>query len=111
MAANVATNGTAYYDGMDLPGPAAAIIAYTGHSAYSENDPATFTIAGDRDGIASPAVMERRVNAMIAAGIDVEFHVYPNLGHGFALGTGTSAEGWINGAVLFWEKHIKETIK
>ena len=26
--------------------------------------------------------------------------------HGFGLGIGTSAEGWINDAVKFWEKHI-----
>ncbi|MBP1610664.1 MAG: esterase, partial [Acidobacteria bacterium] len=31
---------------------------------------------------------------------------YPNLGHGFGLGIGTSAEGWPDLAVAFWEKHI-----
>ena len=32
---------------------------------------------------------------------DVEFHKYPNLGHGFGLGIGRSAEGWINDAIKF----------
>ena len=44
---------------------------------------------------------------MQEAGIDTEFHVYSGLGHGFGLGTGTSAEGWINDAVAFWEKQMK----
>jgi dipeptidyl aminopeptidase/acylaminoacyl peptidase len=52
--------------------------------------------------------MERRVNAMKAAGIDTEFHLYRNLGHGFGTGAGTTAEGWIDYAIQFWEKHIKE---
>ena len=45
---------------------------------------------------------------MRAIGIPTEFHKYPNLGHGFGLGIGTSAEGWINDAVAFWERQIKK---
>ena len=52
--------------------------------------------------------MERRINAMKAKGIDVEFHKYPDLGHGFGLGIGTSAEGWIDDAIEFWKKYITE---
>ena len=55
-----------------------------------------------------PSTMERRINAMKATGIDVEFHKYPDLGHGFGLGIGTSAEGWIDDAIEFWKKHITE---
>jgi len=29
------------------------------------------------------------------------------VGHGFGLGVGTSAEGWIAAALTFWEKHIE----
>ena len=39
-------------------------------------------------------------------GIDAEFHLFPNLRHGFGLGVGTSAQGWMDGAVAFWEKHM-----
>ena len=46
--------------------------------------------------------------AMQQAGIDTEFHVYSGLGHGLGLGTGTSAEGWINDAVAFWEQQMKK---
>ena len=41
-------------------------------------------------------------------GIDTEFHKYPGLGHGLGIGTGTVADGWINSAVAFFEKQIKE---
>jgi acetyl esterase/lipase len=103
MAARLASYGTAAYGGQSLPRPGMAVIAYTGHTDWTRNDPPTFTIVGERDGIANPAIMERRVNAMAAAGIATEFHLYRNVGHGFALGTGTSAEGWIADAVRFWE--------
>ena len=39
-------------------------------------------------------------------GIDTEFHKYAELGHGVGLGTGTSAEGWLDDAVAFWEKQM-----
>jgi acetyl esterase/lipase len=106
MAARLASYGTAAYGAESRPRPGMAVIAYTGHTDWTQNDPPTFTIVGERDGIANPAVMESRVNAMRAAGIATEFHRYRNLGHGFALGTGTNAEGWIADAVRFWEKHI-----
>ncbi|GAB6393095.1 MAG: alpha/beta hydrolase [Treponematales bacterium] len=105
MAARLASDGTVSYGGKTLPRPGMVVIAYTGHTAWTRGDPPTFTIVGERDGIANPAVMERRVNEMKAAGIPTEFHKYRNVGHGFALGTGTSAEGWIDDAIAFWEKH------
>jgi acetyl esterase/lipase len=52
--------------------------------------------------------MERRIAALRSAGIEVEYHKYKNLGHGFGPGIGTSAEGWIADAVRFWEKFITQ---
>lgn len=106
MAARLASYGTAAYGAKDLPGPGAVIMAYTGHTDYTPKDPPTFIAAGSMDGIASPLVMERRASAMKAAGIDAEFHKYPNVAHGFGLGLGTSAEGWVGEAAAFWEKYI-----
>lgn len=40
-------------------------------------------------------------------GIATEFHSYSGLPHGFGLGAGTIAEGWIDDAVRFWEKQMK----
>jgi len=50
--------------------------------------------------------MERRIAALNAAGVDTEFHLYRNAGHGFGVGTGTDAEGWMEYAVHFWEQQL-----
>ena len=51
--------------------------------------------------------MKSRLDAMTSAGIPTEFHSYQGLPHGFGLGTGTVAEGWIEDAVRFWETNTK----
>lgn len=107
MTAYLGSYGPAAFGGDDLPRPGAAIIQYTGHSEYTENDPPTYSCVGNRDGIASYSTMQNRLNAMSALGIDTEFHVYEGLGHGFGIGTGTVAEGWLDDAVTFWEKQMK----
>ena len=93
----------AAFGGGDLPRVGAVIMQYTGHSDYTENDPPTFACVGERDGIANWRTMERRLQALSALGIPTEFHHYPGLSHGFGLGTGTVAEGWLDQAVAFWE--------
>ena len=108
MAAWLGTYGPEAFGGGNLPRPGAVIMQYTGLSEYSESDPPTYACVGDRDGIANWRVMQVRLEAMQQAGIDTEFHVYSGLGHGFGLGTGTSAEGWINDAVAFWEQQMKK---
>ena len=108
MAAWVASYGTAAFGGDELPRPAAVILQYTGHSEYSELDPPTYACVGDSDGIASWRLMQRRLELLSDLGTPTEFHVYPGLGHGFGLGTGTAAEGWLNDAVRFWEKQIQD---
>ena len=108
MAAWLGSYGAEAFGGGDLPRPGAVIMQYTGLSEYSESDPPTYACVGDRDGIANWRVMQVRLEAMQQAGIDTEFHVYSGLGHGFGLGTGTSAEGWINDAVAFWEQQMKK---
>ena len=90
-----------------LPKPGAVVMQYTGHSDYTENDPPTYACVGENDGIADWRVMENRLEQLAAFGILTEFHKYPGLGHGFGLGTGTAAEGWIEDAVSFWENQTK----
>jgi len=104
MAAAIGTHGVARFGGDAIPKPSTVVMAYTGHSELSADDPPTFAVVGERDGIASPATMERRIDALKQVGVTVEYHKYPALGHGFGLGTGTSAEGWIGDAVRFWER-------
>jgi len=107
MAAYIGSHGTAAYGAGEHPRPAAVVMAYTGHSDRSSDEPPTFVVVGGRDGIAPPAVMQRRVTALRSEGTDVEYHVYPSLGHGFGAGTGTEAEGWIDEAVAFWARHVE----
>ena len=79
MAASIGTHGVAFYGGDALPRPSVVVMAYTAHSEYSSEDPPTFVVVGEQDGIAPPYVMERRVSALRAAGIPVEFHKFKTL--------------------------------
>lgn len=99
--------GAARFGGADIPKPGAVIIQYTGLQEYTPNDPPTYVNVGDRDGIADWRVMEHRIHNLKAQGIPTEFHVYPGLGHGYGLGEGTVAEGWLTDAVHFWEAQMK----
>lgn len=104
MAAWLGTYGPSAFGGDDLPKPGTVIMQYTGHTDYSDEEPPTFVVVGENDGIADWRTMEQRLNNLREMGVDTEFHKYPGLGHGFGLGTGTAAEGWLDLAVEFWEK-------
>ncbi len=106
MAAAIGTHGVARFGVRELAKPATVVMAYTGHSDYARSDPPTFVVVGDRDGIAPASRMAQRVEALRRAGVPVEFHVFRGVGHGFGLGTGTSAEGWVVDAVRFWRDKI-----
>src|SRR4030095_8420591 len=105
LAAAIGSHGAARFGAAHLPRPSAVVLLYTGHSDRASSEPATFVAVGEADGIAPPAVMERRGAALRRAGTDVEYHRYPGVGHGFGLGLGTSAEGWMADAVQFWARH------
>ena len=107
MAAYLGSYGPAYFGGDDLPRPGTVVMQYTGHNEYSEQDPPTYACCGTSDGIASWRTMQSRLNAMSSLGIPTEFHSFQGLSHGFGLGTGTSAEGWINDAAHFWEAQME----
>ncbi len=107
MAANIGSYGIAHYGAGNLPKPCVIIMAYTGHSNFTKNDPPIFVIVSQDDPIVNISTVEKRVNALRNAGIEVEYRKYKHAGHGFGLGIGTDAEGWIDYAISFWEKHIK----
>lgn len=104
MAASIASHGSARFGGAPLPRPAAVVMAYTGHSETSADEPPTFVIVGEQDRIAPPALMERRLRVLQQAGVTVAYRQVPGLGHGFGTGTGTAAQGWIDDAVRFWQR-------
>jgi acetyl esterase/lipase len=90
----------------DIPQAAAVIMQYTGYSEVSSDDAPTYACVGTSDGIASWRTMQNRLQRLSALGIPTEFHSYQGLPHGFGLGTGTVAEGWINDAVRFWQQQL-----
>lgn len=106
MAAAIGSHGTAAFGGKALPKPATVVMAYTGHSDFSSEEPPTFVAVGEHDSIAPPAIMERRVATLRKAGTPVEYHKYPDLGHGFGTGAGTPAEGWVLEATRFWQRFM-----
>lgn len=108
MAADIGFYGAAGFGGDNLPKPSTIVMAYTGRSDYTKKDPPTFVTSSEDDPIANVSVVERRVNALKKAGVDVEYRKYKHAGHGFGLGTGTDAAGWIEYAIQFWEKHISK---
>ncbi len=111
MAGNIALNGVSAYGGGNLPKPATAVIAYTGQSSYSSDFSPAFITAAANDGIANVNTVKRRVENLRKAGVDVEYRRYQSAGHGFGLGTGTDAEGWVDLAVQFWQRHITGTLQ
>jgi len=107
MAAAIGSHGVASFGGDPLPRPSAVVMAYTAHSDYSSDEPRTFVVVGEQDRISPPSSMEWRIAALRKAGTDVEYHKFRNVGHGFGLGTGTSAQGWAADAIGFWERSIR----
>ena len=109
MAAAIGSHGTVAFGGQRLPKPAAVVMAYTSHAEVTNSEPPTFVVVGERDGIAPPAAMATRVNALRRMGTPVEFHTYPGVAHGFGTGQGTSAQGWIEHATQFWQQQLRKT--
>ena len=87
----------------DIPQAAACIMQYTGYTSVAADDAPTYACCGTSDGIASWHTMQSRLDELASLGIPTEFHSYNGLPHGFGLGTGTVAEGWINDAINFWQ--------
>ena len=104
MAANMGSYGPKGFGSATATKPSMVVMAYTGHARLTAVEPPTFVVVGEQDGIAPPATLERRVAALRAQGTRVEYHRYKGLGHGFGLGTGTRADGWVSEAVRFWSE-------
>lgn len=92
----------------DIPQAAAVIMQYTGYSSVSRQDAPTYACVGSNDGIASWRTMQNRLQNLSALGIPTEFHVYEGLSHGFGIGTGTVADGWVDDAISFWKQNDGE---
>lgn len=108
MVGNIAQYGVNTFSSHNYPKPVTAVIAYTGQSSYSKSFPSTFITVSADDPIANASTVDRRVQNLKNAGVTVSFQPYKNAGHGFGLGTGTDAAGWLYKAVAFWQSQIKQ---
>ena len=106
MVGNIAQFGVNSFVKGNYPKPVTAVISYTGQSSYSKDFPSTFMNVSADDGIANVNTVERRVQNLKNAGVKVSYERYKKAGHGFGLGTGTDAAGWLNNAVGFWQSQM-----
>ena len=106
MAAWLGSYGTEAFQEEAYPCPAAVIMQYTGLSEVTGNEPPTYNCVGTSDGIAPYRIMEERIEQIRSQGTDAEIEVFEGLPHGFGLGEGTVAEGWIDRAIDFWERQM-----
>lgn len=106
MAAWIGAYGTEAFGEAAYPRPAACIVNYTGLSEVTGAEPPTYSVVGTSDWIADWRTMQARIERIQANGTDAQIEVFDGLPHGFGLGTGTNAEGWLDRAVAFWEKQL-----
>jgi acetyl esterase/lipase len=107
MVGNIALRGVSGYGGDNLPKPTTAIILYTAQSGTSKEFPPTFMAVSADDPIVNVPTMDQRVQDLKSDGVEVEYHRFKNAGHGFGLGKGSDADGWMEQAIAFWGKHLK----
>ena len=55
--------------------------------------------------------MEQYTARIQANGTAAEIEVFPGLPHGFGLGEGTVADGWLEHAVSFWQQQMKNELE
>lgn len=107
MAAWLGSYGTEAFGEAAYPRSAACVVNYTGLSEVTGAEPPTYSAVGTQDYIASWYIMQRRIEAIRANGTPAMIEVFDGLGHGFGLGTGTIAEGWIDNAIAFWMEQVE----
>ena len=105
MSAWLGAYGTESFGEKSYPRPSAVIMQYTGLNDVTGNEPPTYACVGTSDRIASYRSMRSYVDRIKANGTDAMIEIFTGLPHGFGLGEGTIAEGWLDDAVKFWEKH------
>ena len=106
MAAWLGAYGTSAFGEKQYPKPAAVIMQYTGLSEVTGDEPPTYACVGTSDGIASYRSMEKYISQIQQNGPNTKIEVFKGLSHGFGLGEGTVAEGWIDRAISFWEDNM-----
>ncbi len=107
MAAWLGSYGTEAFGEDAYPAPAAVVMEYTGLSDVTRNEPPTYACVGTSDGIAYYRTVEDYISRIQENGTPAQVEVFEGLPHGFGLGEGTVAEGWLENAVDFWEENME----
>lgn len=95
------------YQQFGVPAPCGGVMVYPGiPKSYSADDVPKFVVACADDTVVGTANIDALVNEMQATGAEVVYERYETGGHGFGLGVGTNAEGWMELAIQFWQTHI-----
>jgi len=97
--------GAGAFGGQDHGKPAIVVTQYTASYEVSPNDVPTYANLGDRD-LYCQANEKARIADLQGMGIDAELDFFEGCWHGFGLGIGTAAEGWVDHAVDFWQRHM-----
>ena len=90
--------------------PAADIIAYTYFDfkpRFMPEDSPGFFITGTRDWLVPVSSTKTDADGLKKQGVPVEVHAPEGAEHGFGVGNGTPAEGWISQAIDFWKRNMK----
>ena len=105
MAAWLGSYGTAAFGEKGIPAPRCGHHAVHRFVEVYGNEPPTYNCVSTADGIANYRTMQRRIEVIRQQGTPAEIDIYPGLAHGFGLGEGTVAEGWLDHAVTFWQEN------
>ncbi len=97
--------GAQAFGGQDHGKPAIVVTQYTASYEANVNDVPTYANLGDRDTYCQGNA-KSRIEDLNRLGIDTQFDFFEGCWHGFGLGIGTPAEGWIDHAVDFWQRHM-----
>ena len=101
----VGAYGTAQFGAGEYPKPSAVIMQYMGVSGFplSGDEAPTYACVGTADTVLDYTETVNKINAIKENGTAAEVEVFDGLPHGFGIGEGTVAEGWVDNAAAFWE--------
>ncbi len=104
MAISKWCNPDTGYEKYGLPKPGAACFIYGMNESYAHTmDVPSFILACEKDEYFTEGFAEA-ADTLESRGIPTQYKTVDAL-HGFGLGTGTEAEGWVNDAEAFWKEH------
>ena len=101
----LASHDTSTFGEKKYPYPCCAILQYTSMPFEYDNAPPTYINMGTNDQISNIHSMKKRMEEVSQRGTDTMMEIFEDLPHGYGLGFSTIADGWIENALSFWEKH------